>query len=220
MPLVAIQKPRLFVGWAPVCTFLSATTMNLNTANGVSLGIPAKDRVIIVGASARSGQITKVTINGIALLPYAAAGAAGQGSFTSIWSGLVPDDPLGTIWTPEGSLGTNPILNIYRATGLSRIAPRDAQSSATAADVARAVDLNTEVGGFIIACAVNNVGAANSVTWTGDETPTEDSDSALGSGRQSGMSRLTTIADAANTITATFAVISTTQISLSAASFR
>lgn len=214
-----LRRPRLFVGGAPSVAFLSASTMSAPAVGGISLGVPAADRVIIIGACARSGLITRIAVNGTELLPYASVGTANQNAFTSIWSGLVPDDPYGTIWT-ETAAGTSPILNIYRATGLSRVAPRDAQSSSTAADTVRTVDLNTTAGGIIVACAVNNIGAANSMTWTGDQTPTEDSDSAMGSGRQSGMSLTGTVNDTANTITATFVVISTTQVTLSAASFR
>lgn len=217
-----LLRPRrkFIVGGAPSGSFLSSAALSASsTVADIALGQPSEDRVIIVTASARSGQVTRMTCNGIEFRLATSAGAAGQSAFTTIWSGLVPTGLVGVFW-PETAAGTSPILNIYRATGLSQYQARDAQSSATATDTVRAVDLNTTAGGIIVACAVNNIGAANSVTWTGDQTPTEDSDSAMGSGRQSAMSTFNAVADTANTITATFAVISTTQIALSGASFR
>ena len=68
--------------------------------------------------------------------------------------------------------------------------------------------------------AANNITAAQACTLSGDQTPTENDEVTSGTGRVSiGMIQGTT-ADAANTITATFDVISTTAIGLIAAAFR
>lgn len=222
MPLFIRRRGSLLVGGSPSLALLSnatlAATTNAYVNSNVSLGIPARDRVIILSIPARSGQISRAIVNGVELIPRILAGAAAQNAFVSIWSGIVPDDAIG-VFNIVGATGSAPVMSIYRATGISPV-PVDAQSSATAAATARSVDLRTMPGGFIIACACNNVGAANQCTWTGDQSPTEDSDAAVGSSRGSSSSTQSANDDAANTITATFDVIATTQIALAAASFR
>ena len=105
-------------------------------------------------------------------------------------------------------------------TGLSSFVPTDAQSTSTATATNLSRDLNTKDGGFLVAGATNNVAAAQACTWTGDQTPTETYDTVAAGYGESGAFTSAVVNDTANTVTATFDVISTTGIALAAAAWR
>jgi hypothetical protein len=177
---------------------------------------------VIVGIIQQANTALPVAafINGVNASVYGVTSAApGMG----IFSALVPDDgnsPLCEVRysaTPSGS----PALALWSIVGLSSPIPRSIASSALAgADTVRTVDINTEVGGVAVMVAVNNVTAAQACALSGDQTPTENTEVTAGAGRMSIGMIQGTVADAANTITATFDVVSTTAIGLLAAAFR
>lgn len=121
--------------------------------------------------------------------------------------------------TYSANIAINIRVAMWCLTGLQLPFPIDAQSSGAATDITRSVDLMTKSGGVVIAAALNNVTAAQSCTWTGDQTPNERVDT-TGNNAYSAADITNTNDDPANTITATHAVISTTGINLAAVSFR
>lgn len=183
---------------------------------------PIDRNKLIVGMISASNAAFPVAavINGVNAPIYGITSAApGIGVF----SALVPDDGSSPIFdvrynaAPSG----NPVAAIWSVTGLSSPVPRSVVSSALAgADTVRTVDVNSEVGGVAVAMAFNNITAAQSCTWSGDQTPTENAEGVTGTGFYSTSLIQGTTADAANTVTATFGVISTTAIGLLAATFR
>lgn len=198
--------------------FLSSNTATSGVASGISLGVEAEDRVIVALLASRSAVATALWINGIALPLYATANQVT--AFSQIGSALIPRGDRGVVNIKAAGFTSAPVVHIYRLTGLASPVPRSVATSITAADTVRTVDVSSGIGGVILALAGNDVGAANQCTWTGDQSPTESADAAIGAGRQSAAHIYSTNDDTANTITATFDVISTTGISLAAAAFR
>ena len=191
-------------------------------ANGTgNLGVLDGNKLIVGCISHNSGAAAvAASINGrLAPVYGVTAGAAGIALFCT----LVPDEglaPIVDVRYASAPSGT-PNLSLWSIVGLSSPIPRNiAVSNLAGADTVRTVDVDSEVGGIIVAMAANNVTAAQSCAWTGDQTPTELIDAAAGGGLYSSAMVQGTNADSANTITATFAVISTTGIGLLAAAFR
>ncbi len=224
---------RQFTHGPPVVTFLgtAANIAFIGTARclyrGLNVGAqgnlgPIDRNKVIVGIIQNGGAALPVAafINGVNAPIYGVTSAAPG---MAVFSALVPDDgnsPICDVRFGSNPSG-NPALALWSIVGPASPIPRSVASSALAgADTVRTVDLNTEVGGVAILVAVNNVTAAQACALTGDQTPTENSEITAGAGRMSiGMIQGTT-ADAANTITATFDVVSTTAIGLIAAAFR
>lgn len=226
------RRRRLFTHGPPIVTYLgtAANIAFIGTARVVYRGLtggqgnfgPIDRNKVIVGITQQGNAALPVAafINGVNAPIYGVTSAApGMGVF----SALIPDDGASPICdvrynsNPTGS----PVVALWSIVGPSSPVPRSVVSSALAgADTVRTVDLNTEVGGVAVLVAVNNVTAAQACALTGDQTPTENTEVTAGAGRMSvGMIQGTT-ADAANTITATFDVVSTTAIGLLAAAFR
>lgn len=227
-----LHRWRLFTQGPPVVTYLGlgqnlafiGTTRVIyrGLASGSNSLGPIDRNKVIAGIIIQSNSNVPAAafINGVNAPVYGVTSAApGMGLF----SALVSDDgasPLVEIRynaAPSGS----PSLSLWSITGLSSSVPRSVASSALAgADTARTVDLDTEIGGVVIAAAVNNITAAQGCTWSGDQTPTENLEGTITAGRFSAAMIQGTNGDAANTVTATFDVISTTIIGLIAAAFR
>ncbi len=230
--MALLYRRRQFTHGPPIVTYLGqgANGAFIGTARvlyrGLSggqgnLGTIDNNKLIVGLNSNNSGAVpAAASINGRMAPVYGVTGgAAGIGIFCA----LVPDDgsnPIVDVRFGANPSGT-PNLSLYSIVGLSSPLPRSiAVSNLAGADTVRTVDVDSEVGGVIVAMAANNVTAAQSCTWTGDQTLTENVDGAGGGGHYSAAMIQGTNADVANTITATFAVIATTGIGLLAAAFR
>ena len=228
---LAFRRRRLFTHGPPVVTYLGlaqnlafvGTTRVIYrglSSGSNSLGPIDKNKVIVgIIVQANANIPVAAFINNMNAPVYGVTSAApGIGLFST----LVSDDgsPLVEVRynaAPSGS----PSLSLWSITGLSSPVPRSVVGSALAgADTVRTVDLDSEVGGVAVAAAVNNVTAAQGCTWSGDQTPTENLEGVITAGLLSVAMIQGTNSDAANTITATFNVISTTAIGLLAAAFR
>lgn len=212
-----------FLGYAQNIAFIGlARVVYRDLSLGQNNLGPIDRNKVIVGIIQQGSSALPVAafINGVNAPIYGVTSSApGMG----IFSALVPDDGLNPICdvrydsSPSGS----PALALWSIIGLSSPIPRSIASSTLAgAATARTVDLNTEAGGVYVLTAVNNVTAAQACALTGDQTPTENAEVTAGAGRTSVGMFQGTNADAANTITATFDIISTTAIGLIAAAFR
>ncbi len=228
-----LTRRRQFTHGPPVVTYLglAANIAFIGTARVVYRGFTGTGQGNL-GAIDRNKVIVGIIQQGNAALPVAAFinginapvyGVTSAAPGMGVFSALVPNDGASPIFdvrynsNPTG----NPSLALWSIVGLSSPVPRSVASSALAgADTVRTVDLDTETGGVAILTAANNVTAAQSCTLSGDQTPTENDEITGGTGRVSIGMIQNTNADAANTITATFAVISTTAIGLIAAAFR
>ena len=226
-----LYRRRQFTHGPPVVTYLGQGANNSGSAarvvyRGLGLGQghlgAINSNKLIVGIISQNDSAVPIGayINGCNAPAYGVtAGATGIGIFCA----LVPDDgasPVVDVRYSANFSGT-PNLSLWSIVGLSSPIPRSiAVSNLAGADTVRTVDVNSEVGGVIVAMAANNITAANSCTWTGDQTLTENVDGAGGGGLYSSAMIQGTNADGANTVTATFAVISTTGIGLLAAAFR
>ena len=227
------RRRRQFTHGPPTVTYLGAAAniAFIGTARVAYRGFtgtgqgnlgPINKNKVIVGIIQQGNAAIPVAafINGVNAPVYGVTSAApGIGVF----SALVPYDGSSPVFdirynsNPTGSPG----LVLWSIVGLSSPVPRSVVSSALAgADTTRTVDLDTEVGGIAVMVAANNITAAQACTLSGDQTPTENDEVTSGTGRVSiGMIQGTN-SDSANTITATFDVISTTAIGLLAAAFR
>ncbi len=105
-------------------------------------------------------------------------------------------------------------------TGLSSGIPVATASATTVAAISSNVTLPCYAAGYYVCAAINNVGAANSCTWTGTNAPSETDDAAIGAARSTASERFTATESQAYSITSTWAVMSTTGISLAVASWR
>ena len=230
--MALLRRRRLFTHGPPVVTYLG------QAANGSFIGTsrlffrglsggqanlgPIDLNKLIIGCISHNSSAVPVaaSINGrIAPVYGVTAGAASVGIFCA----LVQDEgltPIVDVRYTSGPSGT-PNCSLWSIIGLSSPVPRSiAVSNLAGADTVRTVDVDSEVGGAIVAMAANNITAAQSCTWSGDQTPTENVEAAAGGGFYSSAMIQGTNADAANTITATFGVVSTTGIGLLAAAFR
>ena len=229
--MALLRKRKLFTQGQPTVTYLGlgqnlafiGTTRVIyrGLASGSnSLGAIDLNKVIVgIIIQANANIPVAAFINGVNAPVYGVTSAApGMGLF----SALVLDDgsPLVEVRYNSDPSGS-PSLSLWSIVGLSSAVPRSVAGSALAgADIVRTVDLNSEVGGVAVAAAVNNVTAAQGCTWSGDQTPTENLEGTITAGRFSAAMIQGTNGDAANTVTATFDVISTTAIGLIAAAFR
>lgn len=231
--MLARRRRQQFTQGSPVVTYLgtpgNAAFIGLNRViyRGFSTG-----GTLQLGPIDRNKVIVGIINNGAAAFPVAASinsvnaplyGVTSAAPGMGVFSALVPDDGLSPIC--DVRFGANPsgtpVLALWSIVGLSSPVPRSIASSALAgADTVRTVDLNTEVGGVYVLMATNNVTAAQACALTGDQTPTENAELTAGAGRTSIGMLQGTNADAANTITATFDIVSTTAIGLLAAAFR
>lgn len=186
-----------------------------------SLGSPSlppmsKNRFLIAHAHVINGAqlIREMVIHGNYLTRYYAA--VNNAYSSAIFAGFAPLDGGPSFLMATAGLSNPGFTHVWAVEGLSQPAPFDIQTSFTTADTVRTVDINSKVGGLITAHAYNNVSAAQSCSWTGDQTPSEqyDTNGITSAEIQSAND------DAANTITATFAAVSTTAIGLLAASWR
>lgn len=238
MPLTLAHLPhRIYVGGAPSIAYLGSQAMNrvngTTLAGGVwtqgasNLSIPARDRVLIGNLQHASGAtFVAGWIDGISVIPRF---AFAPGTFThTTWTAEVPDDfwitlsknAIPIFEQMSAALFADSILNLWAATGLASLNPVGTGSNSAGTGTAISADVNTVPGGIIIAGAINDVTAAQSCTWSGDQTPTEREDAA-GSGFARTCAEVTnTNADAANTVTATFAASATTRLMIAAAAFR
>lgn len=210
-----------YIGQAQVISFVGAReVLWRGTVLGGNPGVLDENKLIVGIAGQQGGQFpVAASINGrIAPVYGTTLTAAGIGLFAA----LVPDIGNLTIdvrWNAD--VAGTPNLNLWSIFGLSSPIPRSVVASSLAgADTVRSVDVNSEVGGVAVAMSVCDVAAAQSVTWSGDQTPTKNVDTNGGGSQFSAALIQGTNADAANTITATLAVISIAAIGLIAASFR
>lgn len=192
-----------------------ATNAYIEIAN---VGPESENRTLIIFAR-MGGQTPASAFFCGQLLPVRHTSTDSGGAVNAIFTGHIPKNVSGplVIFSPVGFNGFSAYS--YTVTGLASPIPVDSNSSASATATARSIDLNTRSGGIIIGAAFNNISAAQSCTWTGDQTPTENAENSSG-GILSTASILDTNEDAANTLTATYAVISTTSCFLFGASFR
>ena len=228
---LAFRRRRLFTHGPPVVTFLGVgqNIAFINASQILYRGLSAGSNSL--GAIDRNKVIVGIIGQGNAAVPVAAAvngvnapvyGVTSAAAGIGVFSALIPDagEPIINVRYNSGPTGS-PVVALWSIVGLASSIPRSIASSALAgADTVRTVDVNSEVGGVAVAMAFNNITAAQTCTWSGDQTPTENAEAATGGGVYSTALIQGTSADAANTITATFGVISTTAIGLLAAAFR
>lgn len=212
----------------------TATGATAHATYGTSTSIPpvahtpdaSSGFVLAFGGDTDGALTTKITIGGVSarIVAQVAQDNALVGIAVAEWPGSkflsvlsVIDIPVNIVFAATAS---NFNTFMWHVKGLASSVPLDAQTSATATDTARSVDLKTSPGGIIIAASMNNITAAQSCTWTGDQAPTERVDTAVVNGAFSAAEITNTNDDIANTITATWAVISTAGVSIAAASFR
>ncbi len=235
---MAFRKRGLFVGGSPSGVFLGTT--RLGQAGGttaatsqITIGFsnqsqPSAGRAIVgIISSSASRDLVSMSIfgNSAPLRGSVRTGVAGLYLF-SAWcphnetprAVLNSNPPISLLATYSGALSSDPFCWLWAVTGLGSLVP-DVATSTTTVDTTRTVDLRTQPGGFLIAASANDVTAANSMTWSGDQTPTERYD-ATTFAAFSAADISNTNDDAANTVTATYAVVSIAYCSLIAGAFR
>ncbi len=192
----------------------------------------AANRIETIGITAIGGAdtvISHVAINGA---PGFIAGQCNTGgNIAAIVYGYVGSDNgrstrIGTMSAIIQTTGTAPTAaqaQLYTITGQHPYM-KQCKTSTTAADTVRTITFDqTHFRDAYIAVAINNVAAANSCTWTGTtSTISESFDAAMSTARISGAQpqNFAWITEASGpTLTSTWAVVSTTGVSLCAAVF-
>lgn len=238
MPLIR-NRQRILVGGAPSLTFLAsesgvgAALSPIGTVNFAALAAPSADRLLIGTATCNTSS-APTRITGWGNAGYIWATIKGSGSFhATVFSIPLPDNPFPglvtnaqvriPIWLQFGVVAPSngARFNFWVATGLSSFAPCSTLTANGGTNTVVTGNLNTPAGAVAVMAAYNDVAAANSCTWTGDDSPTERDDAAgTGAGRTTAASISVASQDSANAITATFAVSSTTDVVLAAAAWR
>lgn len=189
------------------------------TAQLADLGPSTENRTLIVlGRTGTNGAVSAVYYCGQQLVVHYTPSDAASIKFF-IASGFIPKNTSGPLVICTPGLFNAAFVYAYSVTGLASIVPVSTAISSTALDTTRSVDLNTSPGGVVVGMAYNNITAGQSCTWSGDQTPTKNAENNSG-GIWSSASITGANQDAANTLTATYAVISTTSCSLIGAAFR
>lgn len=196
--------------------FFVRTIPSLNSLARISNEAGNRTLVLIGIVDNGTNPVLKaVSFCGVALPVYFTMSNSAIRGFVA--SAVVPMNQLGPIAFNFGNFTSNGGFACWEIFGLNKAAPIDAQSSSSAAATTRSVDLITSSGGVILGMGSNNITAAQNCTWSGDQTPVEDEE--LFS-RESFCNTQNTNQDAANTLTATWSVISTTDATVIGASFR
>lgn len=192
---------------------------------------PHSDRAVIVLVTSDAARPADyLSFDGITLSRYDQR--TGAAASIALFAGYVPDDRVGysvtdtinpdkiRVISAAGTFANSIRVSVWLVSGLANIAPYAVGYATTGIGTVATVDVSTPVGGIVLATAVNNITAGQSWTWTGDQTVTERSDAAATNYHFTFADTLSTAVDAANTLTATAAVVSTTELSILAASFR
>jgi hypothetical protein len=201
--------------------YRSLTTLGGLITPTLAVGQVDESRLIIGACNNVNGAVPQAAwICGVPAVIVSSVGAAPN---CYIFCAPIPFDVQLPSFTANVRWATspsgNPAVQFFSALGLASHTPRSVASFAAATGTDATVDLNTEADGIYVAIAGNNTTAAQSTTWTGDDSPSEAQDS-IGSGWFSTAIKQGTSADSANTITATFAAAATTAIGITAAAWR
>lgn len=227
-----IRPSGEFIGGKPNLVYCSSTNFDAVTANPMvqnfDLGrLPGRDSTLICAMLSfdnGSDISSKITVNGEATYTSIRQQGAGGIYTAHIFSCPVVNSRYVTVYPGRGFTTSRPFFcGFWLATGLTSHRAYSAAGNQTATATVRTADVSAKDGGFVIALASNNVVALQTTAWTGDTTPTERADEDTVNGtplRVSIADTFPSIDDAANTITATFGVISTSDALIVAAAFR
>lgn len=224
-----IRDIRALIGGAPSLTYLGSVNLATPTTpliQSFDLGVhPSRDAVLI-GAMAGLGSaiLNKITVNGSQALIELLVTTANFSQDLCIWTCADLNDRYVNIHPAKIPAGSQPFFcSLWLATGLTRKRALATVGNTTATATARTGNLGTVDGGFVVGIAANNITAAQATAWTGDIIPTKRFDAVSLGGTPMWISTaeiFPTINDSANTLTATFDIISTTHATFAAAAFR
>lgn len=229
------QNRNVLVGTKPAVLTTDGANITISGVN-ISCVTPAKtassaltdafaDRVVVVGLALDGGAgvtLLRVSLNGIPGNIWVQSNTGG--GLVVIFSAVLPFHVSERTFRFDGTLSASGVTagraNITTLAGLSSPSPQAYGLSETAIDTTRTVTLPVWPTGYVVAVAINDVASANSCTWTGTALISENSDTTIGTYRQSKADTILPTAGAAQTVIATFAVTSVSGINLVAASWR
>lgn len=176
-------------------TTLDTSDLATVTLADVAIGPPAPDRMVvavILGRDANARTISGVTIGGVSAT--AAVTSPSQNNPTGIYYALVPGGTTADIVVTFSNHTSRVAVSVYSLTGYRNGAPASVDQDYSGATTLSAT-LNRPRDAVVIAGSITS--STGTYTWTG---LTEDSDSAISSGRASAASASFSAADPAMSV--------------------